>query len=417
MDKKKSIILILGGIIVILIIALYFYFRTSTVAPVPVNNIPDTSTGFGNTSANINTSNGNGFGTSSNSSGTLVNSSTTQAQLKQIFSEPNAGAVIFKSGGEEKIRLVEKSNGHIQEASFVSSQVVRISNTTIPKIYEALWDKTGGKVVLRYIKDETGKMQTYSAKINVSTSTSNESVGIISGTFLPENIRELSVNKNISKVFYLMETSNGGSAGFTANLDGTQSKQVFSSELKNWNIGWAGDNTLSLLSRPSYTLKNILFSQNASGGSLEKIIGNMYGMTTLVGDNGNKVVYSQNVRSVPTLGYYNVKTDVDNNLSLSTIADKCVWSNVSANIVYCAVPKTMPRFSYPDDWYKGKVSFSDDFWQINLDNNTTTLLYQTKGNENVDATNLIASAKDDYIVFTNKKDLSLWSFKTSPQTN
>jgi hypothetical protein len=417
MEKKKAIILILGVVIIILIAFFFFYFRTSINTSTPKNNNGEqTQTGFGNTSQDkTSTTSSNGFGNTETPASTTNTNITTKLRLKKVFQEPIAGAVIFGNIPNEKIRLVERGNGNIQEISFDSNQITRITNTTIPKIYEAFWDKVGINVLLRYIKEETDKIETYSAKVTLSTSASNESTGIISGSFFPENIKTITVNKGSSKVFYLLESSSG-SVGYVSNIDGAQKKQVLTSPIKNWNANWAG-NSVSLITKPSYNLQGFLFLLNTTDGSLEKILGKMYGLTALWKNNGEGVLYSQNIRNKPTLGYYEIQKDNNSSLSLSTFADKCVWSKISSNIVYCAVPKNILNGLYPDSWYNGTVSFSDDLWKINTEDKTTTLLYQTKDNENIDASDLIVSSKDDYIIFTNKKDLSLWSFKISPDVN
>jgi len=416
MDKKKAIILILGVVIIFLVAFFFLYFRTSTTTNTPVDNGGQTQTGFGDTSQDKTSTSSNGFGDTGTPASTTTTTITSEPQLKKIFQEPVAGATIFGNIPNEKIRLVERSNGNVHEISFDSNQITRITNTTIPKIYEAFWDKTGVNVLLRYIKEETDRIQTYTAKITLTTSASNESTGIISGSFLPENIETISVNKSLSKIFYLLETNNG-SVGYVSNIDGSQKQQVFTSPIKNWNVGWAGDNLVSLITRPSYNLHGFYFLLNTSTKVLEKTLGNMYGLTTLSGNNGKSILYSQNIRNKPTLGYYDVEKDTTSSLSLSTFADKCIWSRMSSNIIYCAVPKNIPSGLYPDSWYNGTVSFSDNFWKINTEDRTTTLLYQTKENEDVDVSELSISSKDDYIIFTNKKDLSLWEFKTSPSTN
>jgi len=418
MEKKKAIILILGVVIVVLIAFFFFYFRTNINTGTPTNsNGEQTQTGFGNTSQDkTGATSSNGFGNTETPASTTNTNITTKLRLKKVFQEPVAGAVIFGNIPNEKIRLVERSNGNVQEISFDSNQITRITNTTIPKIYEALWDKIGTNVLLRYIKEETDKIETYSAKVTLSTSASNESTGIISGSFFPENIKTITVNKGSSKVFYLLE-SGSGSVGYTSNIDGAQKKQVLTSPTKNWNASWVGNNSVSLITKPSYNLQGFLFLLNTTNESLEKILGKMYGLTALFESNGESVLYSQNIRSKPTLGYYDIQGDINSSLSLSTFADKCVWSKINSNIIYCAVPKNIPNGLYPDSWYNGTVSFSDDLWKINTEDKTTTLLYQTKDNENIDASDLIISSKDNYIIFTNKKDLSLWSFEISPATN
>jgi len=52
-------------------------------------------------------------------------------------------------------------------------------------------------------------------------------------------------------------------------------------------------------------------------------------------------------------------------------------------------------------------------WKINAKTGATNriLTPQSVANTTMDITNLVLSAKEDYLLFTNKKDLSLWLLK------
>jgi hypothetical protein len=66
---------------------------------------------------------------------------------------------------------------------------------------------------------------------------------------------------------------------------------------------------------------------------------------------------------------------------------------------------------YPDDWYRGEVSFSDQIWKINLNDGSTNMLIDPiliPDGEDIDATNLALDANEDYLFFINKKDSFLW---------
>ena len=75
----------------------------------------------------------------------------------------------------------------------------------------------------------------------------------------------------------------------------------------------------------------------------------------------------------------------------------------------------MPRSiegTLPDDWYQGAVSFSDRIWRVSLDGRIAALIVDPKtvGDVDIDAVNLTIDARADVLVFTNKKDGSLWSY-------
>ena len=121
------------------------------------------------------------------------------------------------------------------------------------------------------------------------------------------------------------------------------------------------------------------------------------------------VAYSYTQNSLPLVRVYDVKNDKDMGVQFYDLADKCVWGQNDKSMLYCAVPKNIQSANYPDVWYQGLLSFSDNFWQIDTQTGTTKLLYTTNNsNENIDAFNMTVSPDDKYIVFENKDDLSLW---------
>jgi hypothetical protein len=97
-------------------------------------------------------------------------------------------------------------------------------------------------------------------------------------------------------------------------------------------------------------------------------------------------------------------------LSLNTLSDKCVWSKKFKTTVYCAVPQSIPRGTYPDDWYRGTVSFSDNLWKIDAASMETDLILNPsfEGGGDMDMTRLDIDGNDEHLIFLDKNDLSLW---------
>jgi len=75
--------------------------------------------------------------------------------------------------------------------------------------------------------------------------------------------------------------------------------------------------------------------------------------------------------------------------------------------------------SLPDGWYQGVVSFSDDIWRIDITTGVTTMLVsppKTAGEE-IDATKLLLSPDEAFLLFVNKKDSTPWSLKLTEGTS
>lgn len=408
MSKKNAVILILIIFLIILGALLFFYFYSGQK---PTSNTgangDTTSNPFGSNVINKTAS------TTQNAGGyTYTSGNKKMATLRQLYPYPNSGSVILESNSLTKIRFVDRATGNIQEIASDSEEIKRITNTTVPKILEAIWSNLGNSLILRYSVEDNEKIDNFSAKIKTSSSTSNEFSGEITGKVVHQNADGIVINPSGNKSFGIVKEGDmKGSYGIVSSLDGGNNKHLFDSEISDWLVSWPKDSTISLVTKPSYKQYGYLFFLNTDNGSLEKIFGRVYGLNALINKDTNSFVYSNSSRSSVRLNYYNIKTGEDKNLQLNTFADKCVWGN--KNIVYCAVPKYIPNNNYPDAWYQGLTSFSDNFWRIDVEKGTTDLVYETGVNENinVDAIDLKISSDDSYLVFTDKNTLSLWGLK------
>ena len=68
---------------------------------------------------------------------------------------------------------------------------------------------------------------------------------------------------------------------------------------------------------------------------------------------------------------------------------------------------------YPNDWYQGDVSFSDNLWKIDLKNHSANQMVvpeQVAGRA-VDITNLGIGNDGKMLYFINKNDNTLWLYE------
>ena len=87
-----------------------------------------------------------------------------------------------------------------------------------------------------------------------------------------------------------------------------------------------------------------------------------------------------------------------------------MWGSAS-DVLYCAVPTNLTAGQYPDTWYQGEVSFTDQIWKIDLKTGATTMLVDPvtiRGGEEIDGIKLSLSPDGKYLLFVNKKDSFLW---------
>jgi hypothetical protein len=142
--------------------------------------------------------------------------------------------------------------------------------------------------------------------------------------------------------------------------------------------------------------------------NFSRVLGPINGLTTLTSPNGKLTLYGDDNLS---LYLYHNDTKTSDLLGIKTLPEKCVWGSGN-DVIYCAVPKTISG-TYPDDWYQGTISFSDQFWKIDAKTENTTLLFDPStitGGEEADGIKLATDTGENYLFFVNKKDSYLWEY-------
>ncbi|MBL7045948.1 MAG: hypothetical protein ISR99_02875, partial [Parcubacteria group bacterium] len=146
-------------------------------------------------------------------------------------------------------------------------------------------------------------------------------------------------------------------------------------------------------------------------GITEKRLSEVRGLISLVSPNFGDILYSKSSTLGTTL--HAVGEDYSQIvIDFTALAEKCVWSTLKDGVVYCASSFSGEEATYPDDWYKGLVSFGDDIWKYDVLTGEGELFFdfEAEGYE-LDITNMFLDEKESHIFFTNKKDLTLWSLR------
>jgi len=295
------------------------------------------------------------------------------------------------------IRYVERMNGHIYKMFLDTRSKEKISNSTIPAIYEAFFDKTGQTVIYRYLSNDK-TISTYLATL----STAN-------GEFLLQNISDVSTSLEKTKFFYLTKNNNGvtGTLGIFSE---PKREIVFTSPFSEWSSQWDNNQKLYLTTKPSYSVNGSMFLLNTTNKTLSKVFGGIPGLTTLINKNSSGVLYSTSTNSGPKLSIFDIEKYTSRDLKTFGLPEKCVWSNDNIN-VYCAVPNVINESQYPDSWYQGIVSFDDIFIKINVVTGKIENIANSATGTAVDGINLFLDNTESTLFFTNKKDSTLWGLK------
>jgi hypothetical protein len=307
------------------------------------------------------------------------------------------------------LRYVDRATGNIYQTFADKIAERKFSATVIPQIYEALFGNKGLSVVMRYLKADGRTIETFVGNLpkellGADTTVPNE----IKGTFLPENIKDISLSPDTSSVFYLFN-SGDNIVGTTMNLTTNKKVQIFTSPFTEWLSQWPNTGAITLTTKPSSGIPGYMYILNSNTKSLTSVFGSINGLTTLTSPSGKLVLYNNDSLS---LGVYHTDTKVSDPLGVRTLPEKCVWGKLS-DTVYCAVPKSIDTGSYPDTWYQGEVSFRDQIWKIDLKTGNATMLVDPitiSNGEEIDGTKLMMDDGENYLFFVNKKDSYLWEF-------
>jgi len=177
---------------------------------------------------------------------------------------------------------------------------------------------------------------------------------------------------------------------------------VFESKINQWLVSWPEKNSIVLTTKPSNRATGYLYLLNPRNNpnTEQKIIGGLNGLTTLISPDGQKVLYAKSVAPNLELGLYHRQKNETRILAMATLPQKCVWVTDSTAI-YCAVPRTFPLATYPDDYLAGQVSTDDLLWRIEAKDGTARLIWSDEPGLG-DTANLVLAQQNQKVIFTNR---------------
>jgi len=305
------------------------------------------------------------------------------------------------SNAEEKkyeqvpsVRYTERKNGHIYKMFMDTKVSEKISNGTIPSIYEAFFNDIANTVIYRYVSSDN------------SISSFMATLGESKGEFLTKDISDLSISPDKTKFFYLVENGNGVT-GIIRTFSDNKMSIVFNYPFTEWLSQWANNKDIYLTTKASYSVNGSVFLLNTTNKTISKVFGGVKGLTTLVNSDGSSVLYSYTTGKGPELGVFDVAKHTTKDLELYGLPEKCIWAKDNIN-VYCALPSVITGNQYPDYWYQGLVSFDDYFVKINTETGSTSTIANSTNETPIDGTHLFLSDDESMLFFTNKKDATLW---------
>ncbi len=400
-NKILGVVFVLFVIIIAVVVGGYFYLTSTKATPPPTNvtatgSLVDTDTTSNDTS---------------NSDNTSTTTPGVIPKLRHISTSPVAGYDFVTTKNGYSIWYVDRATGNVFKTATSTLDVTRVTNTTIPKVYEAYIGAGGSNIVLRTLNETTGGIQTFigspKAKKGVSA-TSTDNTLELAGIFTSDALSMISMAPSKDTFFGI--TGSGSGIGNIYSF-AAKSTNIFSNPLKKWIPQWVNASTILMTSAPSAKTQNIAYFLNPTTKAFTKALSPRNGLVASASPSASHVLYSENKGNRLLFGVLDVKTGSETTLAAATIPDKCGWSSTDTTLAYCGVPKSGVDGVFPDDWYQGKIQFNDEIRSIDaktLQITTLTDNLEQQAGAAIDVVNVKVSSDNKYLLFTNKRDLSLW---------
>lgn len=357
--------------------------------------------------------NGNQFGEGENSGeATSGTNETPEKILFRITDIPVAGFVaLSRSASSTVVRYAERATGHIYDVNLETLEKTRLTNQTMPKIYEAYFRADGNVVLFRSLKDDSDTIENISLAITppraAATSSPEGSFYTASSTVLRGTIGSVAVGSGNTLFYTLDDVRSIASSAF----NGSNQKTLFSSQYTDWALSPYGSNLL-IYTKPGATAPGYAYTLGASGG-LTKLLGPLLELTAAMSHDGAKLLYSYRDGTGVRLFVSNLKNDTESEIVSPTLAEKCVWSMVNSTIVFCGAPLLGISSNEIDNWQMGKTFFQDRIWSFDTETEISKLLADPTRilGFDLDVVGPKLSPREDYFLFMNKNDLSIWALK------
>ena len=423
-NKALKIILALLILIILGIGAYWYFFMRMPASSSSETGGNSTSTGFNPLGRNPVSSSGTSGNPTSSSSPIMSSTSTPGVPipiLRLLSDTPIGGYSASTTGTTTAVRWIDRGRGNILEARSDTLDIQTISNTLLPRVYTSVWNANLTAFVASLLPDNASAPTTVYANLvkqssPASTASSTPSSSFLTpyalkGSSLPDGIIGYAVSPRKNQVFFLI-AENGGSAGYIASFDGTSMTKIFTTPLTQLNVDWPADNDIAITTKGAANAQGYLYLVDPKTGIWTKAIGPLPGFSAKVSHDAKYAIISAagNANNMVT-AIYDLQRGTDTDAVIRTLADKCAWGNFYKDLVYCGVPSQQIAGTYPDDWYKGSVSFTDKIWQINAETGELHLVSSIvdQSDRVIDAFNLGLDPKDNYLFFMDKNDLSFWS--------
>ena len=322
------------------------------------------------------------------------------SRLTTLSERAVAGAIIIS----DKVIFLERETGLIVELNLVNREKKEIARVPLGpaaggQINEAILISQPAKLSIWFSTGAGAEKNYFRGSLALSSTSENFILPEITPEPLEQNIKTLILSPDRDRIFTLIQVGEE-IIGKVLDLKTNKSRLVFESKFNDWLAVWPEKNQIILTTKPTSQGAGAVYSLSLRNDKLERIIGGLNGLLTLTSPDGQKILYSRSAAFGLELGLYDRQKNTNRVLIISTLPEKCVWSEDSL-IVYCASPRILPPATYPDDWLTGEVILDDLLWEINAATGLNRLIWSAEPGLG-DAIKLQVANQRNKFIFTDR---------------
>ncbi len=318
--------------------------------------------------------------------------SIAEERLVRLTDFPVVSPVLNKD--ETRVLFYKKSGGDLFASDFTGKKQEKQTNLTVIGLMEAIWQRGGGRAVVRYTDGDTIK-----SFLQIGTSTI---------AMLPQGITSAAWSPDGASVAYTAPRDDRLEL-MIADSSGKNPRTVYRTPLMDVSISWITSDIFIFSTAPSGTSDGFFFGFSRKDGSFIKVFGPQRGLMGLWSPDGATVLAS----GIPAgkketeLTLYDRQKKEAAALPLATLAEKCVWPD--ATVVFCAVPKGIPPGTMlPDVYLRGEFNSSDRIVSIDA---KTSAVSEVFAEGDFDMSDLLSAKDKKRLFFVNRRDGTLWTLK------
>lgn len=329
---------------------------------------------------------------------------TERPRLRQLTTKPVIGFTEAPAATSSPILVyyAEAGNGNIYTINpFTTEEEVRLSNTTIKEASVASFSPDGRTVAVRLQNNRrTGPLEIGFLSEN----------GGYEFSSLKKPVSDFKI-LNTEELVFITATSTG-LLNTVYNLKTSKEKNLFTVPFYEATMQWGTSSTDShyVYTKPSYLLEG--YAYKFSKGTMSRVPVSGFGLIAF--NSPTHIAYTKIQNLIPRSSLYSKISDSRIDSPIIIVPDKCTASSKNTSSIWCAVESNTMPVEFPDNWYRGKISFKDTIWQVDLltgqANSVVNTLSESGGRE-LDIINMTVGGSERALYFINKNDNTLWMYE------